>query len=413
MKKQLLFLAALAAMAPGVMAQKKGFDYKFYGQVRTDLFYNSRANSETVDGLFYMYPKDVLPDADGKDLNAKPDGNFYTLYTRLGVDVKGPMLGKAKTSAKIEVDFRGSGSNFHMLRLRHVYVNLDWGQSALLFGQTWHPLYGDVSPEILNLNMGAPYQPFSRAPQLRYRFTHKNFMLTAAALWQSQYLSVGPKSDEVGETVTQKHQSFIKNSCVPEFYVGMDYKSEEIQVGAGLHLSSLTPRVQSVVDKETYKVSERITALSGEVHMKYTHKLFKMAVKSVLSSNLTQASTLGGYGITSVDSRTGEQQYTPLRFSHTWVNAMYGSKWRGGIFAGYLKNLGARKEVSGLLGTGTNVDQLTTATAELTYNLPNWKIGAEYSWTGAYYGKNDAKGKVVDTHLVKNNRIVLTALFQF
>ena len=92
---------------------------------------------------------------------------------------------------------------------------------------------------------------------------------------------------------------------------------------------------------------------------------------------------------------------------------MYGSKWRGGIFAGYLKNLGARKEVSGLLGTGTNVDQLTTATAELTYNLPNWKIGAEYSWTGAYYGKNDAKGKVVDTHLVKNNRIVLTALFQF
>ena len=311
------------------------------------------------------------------------------------------------------MDFRGSGSNFHMLRLRHVYVNLDWGQSVLLFGQTWHPLYGDVSPEILNLNMGAPYQPFSRAPQLRYRFTHKNFMLTAAALWQSQYLSVGPKSDKVGETATQKHQSFIKNSCVPEFYVGMDYKSEEIQVGAGLHLSSLTPRVQSVVDKETYKVSERITALSGEVHMKYTHKLFKMAVKSVLSSNLTQTSTLGGYGITSVDSRTGEQQYTPLRFSHTWVNAMYGSKWRGGIFAGYLKNLGARKEVSGLLGTGTNVDQLTTATAELTYNLPNWKIGAEYSWTGTYYGKNDAKGKVVDTHLVKNNRIVLTALFQF
>ena len=98
-------MAALAAMAPGVMAQKKGFDYKFYGQVRTDLFYNSRANSETVDGLFYMYPKDVLPDADGKDLNAKPDGNFYTLYTRLGVDVKGPMLGKAKTSAKIEVGF--------------------------------------------------------------------------------------------------------------------------------------------------------------------------------------------------------------------------------------------------------------------------------------------------------------------
>lgn len=92
---------------------------------------------------------------------------------------------------------------------------------------------------------------------------------------------------------------------------------------------------------------------------------------------------------------------------------MYGKKWRGGIFAGYLKNLGAKDEVSGILGTGTKIDQLGTATAELTYNLPNWKFGAEYSWTGAAYGTNNAKGRVTDTHLVKNNRIVFTALFQF
>ena len=167
----------MMAASAGVMAQKEGFGYKFYGQVRTDLFYNSRSNSETVDGLFYMYPKDVAPDADGKDLNAKPDGNFYTLYTRLGVNVTGPTLGKAKTSAKVEVDFRGSGTTYSLFRIRHVYFNLDWGKSALLVGQTWHPLYGDVAPEILNLNMGAPYQPFSRAPQVRYRFTNKKFQV--------------------------------------------------------------------------------------------------------------------------------------------------------------------------------------------------------------------------------------------
>ena len=161
-----------------VFAQKKGFDYKFYGQVRTDLFYNTRSNSETVDGLFYMYPLDENLDPNGHDLNGVGNGNFYTLYTRLGVDVTGPMLGKAKTSAKVEVDFRGSGTTYSLFRIRHVYFNLDWGKSALLVGQTWHPLYGDVAPEILNLNMGAPYQPFSRAPQIRYRFTSNNFMLT-------------------------------------------------------------------------------------------------------------------------------------------------------------------------------------------------------------------------------------------
>lgn len=69
------------------------------------------------------------------------------------------MLGKIKTSAKVEADFRGSGTSYSTVRIRHAYFNLAWNGSALLVGQTWHPLYGDVAPDILNLNMGAPYQP--------------------------------------------------------------------------------------------------------------------------------------------------------------------------------------------------------------------------------------------------------------
>ena len=53
-----------------------------------------------------MYPKDKVYDATGKDLNATANGSFYTLYTRLGIDVQGPKLGRAKTSAKVEMDFR-------------------------------------------------------------------------------------------------------------------------------------------------------------------------------------------------------------------------------------------------------------------------------------------------------------------
>jgi hypothetical protein len=71
------------------------------------------------------------------------------------------------------------------------------------------------------------------------------------------------------------------------------------------------------------------------------------------------------------------------------------------------------KSVTGVLGTGTNIDQLNTLGAELTYNRPNWKFGAEYTWTGAWYGDYTDKARVTNTHLVKNNRIVLTALFQF
>ncbi|WP_270712487.1 DcaP family trimeric outer membrane transporter [Phocaeicola coprophilus] len=414
MKKKYLLLAALVGMSAGAMAQKKGFSYKFYGQVRADLFYNTRTNSETVDGLFYMYPLDKLPDADGNDLNDQGNGNLYALYSRVGVDVAGPMLGKARTSAKVEVDFRGSGTSYSLFRLRHAYFNLDWGTSALLVGQTWHPLYGDVAPEILNLNMGAPFQPFSRAPQVRYRFTRKHFQLTASAIWQSQYLSVGPASDKAGETSTSKSQNFIKNSCVPEFYVGMDYRRPELIAGAGVHVSSIRPRTKSVVGSDTYKVDERVTGVSAEAHLKYTHERFLLSAKSVLGTNLTQTSTVGGYGITSVDPRTGEQTYTPLRTSATWLNVAYGKTWRPALFFGYLKNLGTSTEVSDVLGTGTNLDQLLNATAELTYNRGNWKLGAEYSLCNAWYGDEfSAKAKALSSHTVMNHRVVMTAIYQF
>ena len=408
-------LALLVGVSGSVFAQKKRFDYKFYGQVRTDLFYNTRSNSETVDGLFYMYPLDENLDPNGHDLNGVGNGNFYTLYTRLGVDVAGPMLGKAKTSAKVEVDFRGSGTTYSLFRIRHVYFNLDWGKSALLVGQTWHPLYGDVAPEILNLNMGAPYQPFSRAPQIRYRFTSNNFMLTAAAIWQSQYLSVGPKTNKPGETSTQKSQEFMKKSCVPEFYLGVDYKRPGLIAGAGLHVSSITPRTQSETENAVYFVNERVTGISGEAHVKYTKENWLVSAKTVLGTNLTQTSTVGGYGITSIDEVTGKQQYSPLRTSSTWVNVAYGKKWRPALFFGYLKNLGATKEVPyGALGTGTTLDQLFTGTAELTYNIPHWKFGAEYSLCNAWYGDEfDAKAKAINSHSILNHRIVLVALFQF
>lgn len=405
MMRKYFVLSALLLLSIGSFAQEKGFSYKFYGQVRTDLYYNSRANEETVDGLFYMYPKDKVYDAAGEDLNATANGNFYTLYSRLGVDVKGPELWGAKTSAKVEVDFRGSGTTYSTVRLRHAYLNLDWGKSTLMVGQNWHPLYGDVAPQILNLNMGGPFQPFSRAPQIRYRYQAGNVHLTGAAIWQSQYLSAGPAG---------KTQDYIKYGCVPEFYVGIDYKSRSWLIGVGAELLSLKPRRESKVDDKIYKVDERVTSLSYEVHMKYTSADWLIAAKSVLGSNLTQVSMLGGYGVKSIDSYTGEQSYSPNRNSSSWLNVVYGKTWKPGLFFGYMKNLGTSDEVSTMYGTGTNVDQIVNATAELTYNVPHWKFGFEYSYCTAWYGSlNKSNGKIVDTHSVNNNRLVATAIFMF
>ena len=425
MKKITLFLMAALVAVSGMAQIKLGKDVnlKIYGHVRTDIFYNSRANTESVDGLFYSFPKDEVLDANGNDINGSPSSNMYAVYSRMGFDFAGPMIGKAKTSAKIEFDFRGNGNdNLSALRLRHAYFNFDWGKDKLLVGQTSHPFFGDVSPQILNLNTGSPFQPFGRAPQIRYRHNNGALQLQAAAVWQSQFKSHGPSATD--GTGNSRNQYPHKNSNIPELALGIDYKANGWIAGVGVDMLSIVPRVTSFNEnkKPWYKVNERLTTVSYEAHLKYQKDKLFFAAKSVLGSNFTHTSMLGGYGIKAEDAKTGEREYTPFRNSSNWINIVYGKKWKPGIFVGYIKNLGtaddmkeANKYAEGtnIYGTGTNIDQLWTGTFELTYNVPHWKVGAEYNYTSAWYGKTQKDGKVTDTHAVGNNRLVLSATYSF
>ncbi|RHJ92168.1 DcaP family trimeric outer membrane transporter [Parabacteroides bouchesdurhonensis] len=408
MKRLILVLITVSIFLFSVSAQRKNFTYKFYGFVRGDLFYNTRANMAPVDGNFYLYPLDVKPDADGKDLNAVPNGSFYTFTTRLGIDVTGPDIGKARTSAKVETDFGGFSGNTTVLRVRQAYVALDWGKSNVTIGQTWHPLFGAVFPDILNLSTGAPFQPFNRSPQLRYQYRTNGWNLTASALWQLQYLSSGPNG---------MSEDYIKNSCVPEFYIGADYSANNWLLGAGGHLISLKPRTSAEWQGKIYKVNERMTALSYEAHLKYTGKNYTFAAKSLMASCLDHTALIGGYGISAINPANGEQEYTPFRHSTTWVNFTYGQKWKPALFLGYTKNMGTNKSLvtpTTVYGMGLDIDQLLSANINLSYNLPHWQIGLEYSASVAWYGTIDSgSGKVKDTHSVTNHRILGLVMYYF
>ena len=411
MKQLLTLVLFMFCLTNSSWAQRQNFSYKFYGQVRGDLFYNSRANEETVDGLFYMFPKEKLPDENGEDLNSTANGSLYMLYSRLGVDIKGPNIGDAVSTVKIEGDFRGSGSNFAMLRIRHAYVNLDWGKSDVTIGQAWHPLFGDVSPQVLNLSTGAPFQPFNRSPLVMYRYIHNNWQLKASTVWQLQYLSTGPKG---------KAEDYIKNSCIPELYAGVDYKTDSWQAGIGIDFLSITPRTQSVVyegegNTKTFKVSERVNSLTLEAHAKYTSADWFIAGKTLLASNQVHNSMIGGYAATSVDHTTGEMEYTPYRNSSTWLNIVYGKTWKPGIFIGYMKNLGTSDPIVGATyGTGINLDQLLATQFQLTYNLSHWKFGFEYTPSIAWYGTTNVEnGKVTDTYSMTNHRILGVMVYSF
>ena len=399
-RRYILLLCCMATFGMSE-SQKKDFDYNFYGFVRGDIYYNSRSNIEVVDGLFYIYPKDRLYDTDGKDLNDNPNSGFYTFTTRLGINIKGPDIGNAKTSANIESDFGGTTDINFMLRLRQAYVRLDWEKgSSLILGQTWHPLFGDVVPSVLNLATGAPFQPFNRSPQINYQYRNGGLKLTASAIYQQIYASVGPDG---------KSGKYLKDGTIPELYAGIDYKKDNFLAGAGIDMISLKPRLQSTVNGNVFSVNERITSFSYDLHAKYTLRKLLLSGKTMIASNQTHNVMLGGFGVSEIDPRTGEQKYTPTRHSTSWLNMVYGQKYQGSLFAGYSKNLGTSKSLVStdkVYGSGVNIDQFLNFSLHMKYNLPNWNVGLGYTWATAWYGDiRPSDGKVRNTHDITNHRI--------
>lgn len=405
--RRIVLLSAFLSAIYLINAQTKDFTYHFYGFIRGDLFYNNRANVAPVDGNFYLYPKDRILDANGKDINEVANGSFYTFTTRLGLDIKGPNIGSARSSAKIETDFGGFSSSNTMIRIRQAYVALQWKKTSLLIGHTWHPLFGSVCPDILSLATGAPFQPFNRSPQLRLQYQAGNVKLLAATIWQLQYTSNGPNGSS---------EEYLKNSCVPELYAGADYQNKGFIIGGGAHLISLKPRTSSIWNGKTYKVNERMTTYSLEGHFKYTSPNFMIAGKSLLASCLDHAALVGGYGISSIDEKTGEQEYTPFRHSTSWINVAYGTKWKPSLFVGYTKNLGTDDALASktTYGSGLNIDKIFIVNACFSYNIAHWQLGLEYCPASAWYGTNDLKdGKVRDTHKVTNQRILALMMYYF
>jgi hypothetical protein len=407
--KKLILLISCTAIFFTAESQKNNFDYNFYGFVRGDIYYNSRSNIEAVDGLFYIYPKDRLNDANGKDLNAKPSSSFYTFTTRLGMNIKGPDIGKVKTSANIESDFGGTTDISFMLRIRQAYVKLDWQKgSSLILGQTWHPLFGEVIPNVLNLNTGAPFQPFNRSPQINYQYRNGAVKFTASAIYQLIYTSVGPDG---------KNEKYLKDGIIPELYVGLDYKKDNFLAGAGVDMISLKPRQQSTHNNKVFSVNERVTAFSYDLHAKYTMDMLQLSGKTMIASNQTHNVMLGGFGVYDINPVTGEQKYTPSRHSTSWLNIVYGQKYQGGIFAGYSKNLGTSESLVSadkMYGSGTNIDQFINLSLHFKYNLPHWNVGIGYTWATASYGDiRLSDGKVKNTHDITNHRVEAIFVYLF
>ena len=413
-------------------AQDKVVKAEIYGFIRNYFTYDSRNCVQSNEGLFNMLPNDIKPGATpGEDLNAIPSVRFLSMTTRFGLNVSGPEIWGAKSTAKIESDFCGasSGTAFN-LRIRQAYAKLAWEKSDLLVGQAWHPMSGDLMPEVFSLATGAPFNPFNRSPQVRYNYSPiKALTFTASALYQYQYGSVGLD----GKT----SNTYSRNALVPELFVGMTAKGKHLSGGFGVNASTIAPRV--AIDSLKTRVDERCTSLSAMVFGSLKVDDLTVRAKATYGQNTSHMQQPTGYGVVS-EATDGTYAYESMQLGSAWITMMYGKKLRYGFFAGWMKNFGSAGNafvdnrvvktdaegnktylVDGAKKDGyafvtrnnTGLDQAYRFSPIVTYKEKNMTIGLEYEHTAAAYGTYQPNGTVTDTHWVANNRVCVMVKYDF
>lgn len=410
--RRVLSVVVLALCFSMGFAQDKAVKAEIYGFVRNYFTYDSRSCVQSNEGLFNMLPNDIKPGANpGDDLNAIPSVRFLSMTTRLGLNVSGPEIWGAKSLAKIESDFCGasSGTAFN-LRIRQAYTKLAWEHSDLLVGQAWHPMAGDLMPEVFSLATGAPFNPFNRSPQVRYNYAPlKGLSFTAAALYQYQYGSVGLD----GKT----SNTYSRNALVPELFVGMTAKGKHLTGGFGVNASTIAPRVIHV-DVEAgglhSRVDERLTSYSAMVFGSLKVADLSVRAKATYGQNTSHMQQPTGFGVVKT-SDNGVNQYESMQLGSAWLTMMYGKKLRYGFFAGWMKNYGSAGKdfMNFVVRNNTGMDQAYRFSPIVTYKEGNMQVGLEYEHTATAYGTYKPNGTVTDTHWVANNRVCVMVKYDF
>jgi hypothetical protein len=373
--------------------------------------------------MFNIIPKDVELNADkSEDLNDVDKLSFVSFTTRLGLDVAGPNIGKATSSAKIEADFCGYGSNNTLFRIRQAYVALGWERLTLYCGQTWHPMVNQVMPSVIGLATGSPFAPFNRSPQVKIiADMGKGWDFTAAALYQFPNLSTGPSGVDV---------CYSRWSKLPEIYMSMKHVGKYFTIGVGVDALSITPRKTSFVDREVtlndgstqmqsveVRVKDRVTGISPELFADYKNGKFNIKGKVMYAQNTAHLTMVSGFGATAFDPQTGSYEYAPVRSAVSWVNATYGKKLRAGMMLGYIKNLGAAKDFISTndfwMRGAKNTDYIYRVSPSLAYNIKSLQLALEVDYTVVGYGDVALNGCSKALRDVSNTRACFMIMYSF
>jgi len=411
--KKLFFVVFFLPLFVNAQEQEKPvFGIKFTGFVKNDITYDTRQTVDVREGHFLLYPQNVKEDKNKKDIYASPNFNMLAIQSRLSGNITGPDAFGAKTSGLIEADFFGNlDADINGFRLRHAFVKFNWNdKTELLAGQFWNPLFiTQVYPEVISFNTGAPFEPFSRNPQLRLTRKIKNLSIQATAYSQRDNVSTGPKG---GSSI------YLRNSAIPDANLLLTYACGKNNLfGIGGDYKVIVPELET---SKSYKTNESLGSLSATAFSKIKIKNSTWKLQAVLAQNAYDLTMIGGYAIknTNYDTLTGLKEFTNYTTGSVWTEVYHTfGKYTAGLFGGYTMNFGTDYNIfpgSTAYARGNNIKYVYRVAPRFMFTQEKTTIGLEVEYTTAAYGKTiNSLGEVSDIKEVTNIRGLLSFIYKF
>lgn len=381
-------VSAMAEQADSTKVKKESHSLNLYGFARAEMYVNSRENYEAKGGIISLYPKPIELDDYGFDKNAKVNAGFLAITSRVGLKYT-YNIDDLSLGAHIEGDFCGTSTYIDIFRLRHAYAFVNYKNHSVLAGQSWHPYYDGVFPNVLTLNGGTPTGIINRSPQIRYDYSvMPELRLTAA------FVSEGVKGIR------------------PEAIIGLARSKDGWKYGVMGEYRYLNIEHTFVSDKGTTVRPQPLHSFSGTAYTEYRKDKWMFNARVMGGQNISHLVILGGYGLVSEDTETLTAKYSNLNQLATYACASYGSKWKVNLFAGYLKNFGTSESCSALYGTGVNVADVIKTAASVEYNYKGLNVALECEYSNAAYA-NYIETKLLEDYRVGNIRGVLRVSYNF
>jgi hypothetical protein len=258
-------------------------------------------------------------------------------------------------------------------------------------------------PNVLSLNSGAPFHPFSRQPQIRIDASKGKINTVLVLAAQRDYMNSGPAGAS---------SVYLRNSAIPNFHAQVQYVSEKLFGGVGFDYKHIHPRL---VTDSLYSTDAAVNCLSYTAFMMAKTKPLVIKMQWLYGQGLNDHLVMGGYGVNFTDPITNEQQYSPLNYLSGWLNLQTtGKTWQGSLFAGYTKGFGAKEVITGAIyARDADVECVYRLAPMLSYIHGKLLLATELEFTTAAYGKPDDHYKVIDPIPVTNVRISFSAGYFF